>query len=82
MKNLMAGEILQTQVGDVLKIIKKSDCTQTIYNIIFPFIDFLFFFKFACMVLLCDTDLLVQLCGVSQWLLQDLFFIQGFTNPA
>lgn len=23
MKNLMAGEILQTQVGDVLKIIKK-----------------------------------------------------------
>lgn len=45
MKNLMAGEILQTQVGDVLKIIKKkSDCTQTIYNIIFPFIDFFFFF--------------------------------------
>lgn len=43
MKNPMAGEILQTQVGDVLKIIKKSDCTQTIYNIIFPFIDFLFF---------------------------------------
>lgn len=48
MKNLMAGEILQTQVGDVLKIIKKNLIVHKQFTTLY-FLLLIFYFILICL---------------------------------